>query len=72
MGIFKNNRRHDEPIDSKERIKKNLLDALELYEGRLSFVGPDCGLGGWPSQQIASELLHRTGEVIKEVKLNFN
>lgn len=59
-------------IDSKERIKKNLLDALELYEGRLSFVGPDCGLGGWPSQQIASELLHRTGEVIKEVKLNFN
>ncbi|GAH66462.1 unnamed protein product, partial [marine sediment metagenome] len=59
-------------IDSKKRIKKNLLDALELYKDRLRFVGPDCGLGGWPSQQVASELLHRTSEVIKEVKLNSN
>ncbi|NVM17676.1 MAG: hypothetical protein HWN80_08155 [Candidatus Lokiarchaeota archaeon] len=55
-------------IDSKEFIKKNLIYALEHYEDRLKFVGPDCGLKGWNPPQIAYELLRRTYQVIKEVK----
>lgn len=55
-------------IDSKESIKKNLLDALKMYGDRLRFVGPDCGLGGWRIPEVAFLLLNRTSEVIKEVK----
>ncbi len=57
-------------IDSKERITKNLLDALEHYGDRLKYVGPDCGLSGWYPPQVAHELLHRTYEVIEAVKKN--
>lgn len=53
-------------IDSKERIRKNLKDAMERYGDRLKYIGPDCGLSGWSPPQAASELLHRTYEVIKE------
>ncbi|GAH13860.1 unnamed protein product, partial [marine sediment metagenome] len=55
-------------IDSKEFIKKNLLFALEHYEDRVKFVGPDCGLKGWKPPQVAYELLRRTYEVIKDVR----
>jgi 5-methyltetrahydropteroyltriglutamate--homocysteine methyltransferase len=55
-------------IDPKERIEKNLIDALKRYDDRLSFVGPDCGLSGWYPPQVAYELLHRTYEVIEKVK----
>ena len=55
-------------IDSKEKIRKNLMDAIKMYDNRLKFVGPDCGLSGWEIPQIAFELLNRTSEVIKQVK----
>jgi len=55
-------------IDSKERIRKNLLDALKLYRDRLMFIGPDCGLGGWQHPEVAYNLLYRTSKVIQEVK----
>jgi methionine synthase II (cobalamin-independent) len=55
-------------IDSKEFIKNNLLFALEHYEDRVKFIGPDCGLHGWSPPQVAYELLRRTYEVIKDVK----
>lgn len=57
-------------IDSKEKIKKNLLDALNLYGDRLKFIGPDCSLRGWRIPEIAYKLLLRTHEVIQEVKEN--
>ena len=55
-------------IDPKERIEKNLMDALKRYDDRLQFVGPDCGLAGWDPPQVAYEVLHRTYEVIEKVK----
>ncbi|MHA1724947.1 MAG: hypothetical protein ACTSXH_08925 [Promethearchaeota archaeon] len=55
-------------IDPKDSIRKNLLHALKHYGNRLKYVGPDCGLSGWPYPQVAHELLHRTFEVIQEVK----
>ena len=53
-------------IDSKERIEKNLNDAIKHYDDRLKYIGPDCGLSGWSPPQIAYELLHRTYEVIRK------
>ena len=58
-------------IDSKERIRKNLLEALKIYGDRLMFIGPDCGLGGWQYPKVAYELLYRTYNVIQEVKNQF-
>lgn len=58
-------------IDSKERIKNNLLEAIGHYGERLKFIGPDCGLSGWYIPEVAYELLHRTCEVIEEVKKEF-
>lgn len=55
-------------VDSKERIHKRLLEALKLYGDRLKYVGPDCGFTGWSLPMAAYELLHRTYEVIQEVK----
>ena len=48
------------------------MDALNHYGDRLKFIGPDCGLSGWSPQQIAYELLHRTYEVIEQVKKNYS
>jgi 5-methyltetrahydropteroyltriglutamate--homocysteine methyltransferase len=55
-------------VDSKERIEKRLLEALELYGDRLKYVGPDCGFSGWSLPTAAYELLRRTSEVVQEVK----
>ncbi|MFX1339688.1 MAG: hypothetical protein ACFFDK_13835 [Promethearchaeota archaeon] len=55
-------------IDSKDRIKKNLLEAIKLYDDRLKYVGPDCSLQGWQIPKVVYELLRRTYEVIEEVK----
>ena len=58
-------------IDSKERIKKNLLEALKLYGDRLKYIGPDCSLQGWRIPEVAFTLLERTFEVINEVKKTY-
>jgi methionine synthase II (cobalamin-independent) len=31
----------------------------------MTFTGPDCGLGGWPSQEAAQLLLERTVKAVK-------
>ncbi|MFX1499097.1 MAG: hypothetical protein ACFFBH_16390 [Promethearchaeota archaeon] len=59
-------------IDSEQEIKKNLLDAIDLYKDRLKFIGPDCGLGGWRFPEVAFELLMRTKKVIDNVKRDIN
>ena len=58
-------------IDSEDRIRKNLLKAIEMYGDRLKYIGPDCGLGGWSLPQIAFELLNRTHKVIEQIKKEF-
>ncbi|MHA1148318.1 MAG: hypothetical protein ACTSR8_08735 [Promethearchaeota archaeon] len=55
-------------IDSKETIKKRLLEAIKMYGDRLKYTGPDCGAKGWGPPEVAFELLKRTGDVINEVK----
>lgn len=46
-------------------IQKKFLTVKEKYGERLSFVGPDCGLNGWPTQEAAELLLSRTVKAVK-------
>jgi len=51
--------------EDKENIRKRYLSAKEKYGDRMTFAGPDCGLGGWPSQEAAQLLLKRTVAAVK-------
>jgi 5-methyltetrahydropteroyltriglutamate--homocysteine methyltransferase len=55
-------------VESEETIRKRYLAAERKYGERMSFTGPDCGLGGWPSQDAAQLLLSRTVQAIKTTR----
>ncbi len=52
-------------VESTETIQKRYRYAKEKYGERMTFTGPDCGLGSWPSQDAAALLLKRTVEAVK-------
>jgi 5-methyltetrahydropteroyltriglutamate--homocysteine methyltransferase len=52
-------------VEDKQTIRRRFEKAREKFGERLTFTGPDCGLGGWPSQEIAQLLLRRTVEAVK-------
>jgi 5-methyltetrahydropteroyltriglutamate--homocysteine methyltransferase len=52
-------------VESEETIRKRYLFAKEKYGERMTFTGPDCGLGGWPNQESAALLLERTVKAVK-------
>ncbi len=54
-------------VETVETIKKRYLLAKEKYGERMTFTGPDCGLGSWPSQDAAALVLKRTVEAVKTV-----
>ncbi|MEE9565150.1 MAG: hypothetical protein V3V63_05520, partial [Candidatus Hydrothermarchaeaceae archaeon] len=56
---------YEQLVDSVDTIKKTYKKAKELFGDRMTFTGPDCGLGSWPSQEVAQLLLKRTVEAIK-------
>jgi 5-methyltetrahydropteroyltriglutamate--homocysteine methyltransferase len=53
-------------VDAEEVIKKRYILAKEKYGERMTFTGPDCGLGSWPSQEAAYLLLERTVKAVKK------
>ncbi len=54
-------------VEPEELIKKRFRFAKEKYGELMTFTGPDCGLGGWPSQEAAELLLKRTVKAVKTV-----
>ncbi|MBT0158508.1 hypothetical protein G4O51_00825 [Candidatus Bathyarchaeota archaeon A05DMB-2] len=54
-------------VESEAVIRKRYLTAKEKYGDRMTFTGPDCGLGSWPSQEAAQLLLKRTVDAVKSV-----
>ena len=44
-------------VDSMDAIRKRYSVAKEKYGERMTFTGPDCGLGGWPSQEAAAIII---------------
>ncbi len=54
-------------VEAEQVIKKRYVAAKEKFGERLTFAGPDCGLGSWPSQEAAQLLLKRTVDAVKKV-----
>ena len=52
-------------VESEDSIRKRYKFAKEKYGDRMTFTGPDCGLGGWPSQEAAQLLLEHTVKAVK-------
>ena len=57
----------EQMVESEETIRKRYVVAKEKYGERMTFTGPDCGLGSWPSQEAALLLLERTVRAVKNV-----
>ncbi len=57
-------------METPDTIKKRLEKAYGLFGDRIKYAGPDCGLGSWPSQELAFKLLQNTGLGIKEFLKN--
>jgi len=51
--------------DEEATIQKRLRTAKQKYGEHMSFTGPDCGLGSWPSQEAAELLLKRTVNAVR-------
>ncbi len=56
---------NEQLVETQETITKRYRFAKEKYGERMTFTGPDCGLGSWPSQEAATLLLKRTVESVK-------
>jgi 5-methyltetrahydropteroyltriglutamate--homocysteine methyltransferase len=55
-------------VDGEDAIRERYVTVKEKYGDKLTFTGPDCGLGSWPSQEAALLLLGRTVKAVKTVK----
>lgn len=53
-------------VESEDAIRKRFSVAKEKYGEAMTFAGPDCGLGGWPTQETAQLLLRRTVNAVKQ------
>lgn len=56
-------------IDEMENpriIKKRLQKAYKIFGDRIKYAGSDCGLGAWPNQESAFQLLKNTAEAVEE------
>ncbi|HUV79687.1 MAG TPA: methionine synthase [Candidatus Bathyarchaeia archaeon] len=50
--------------NSPDKITKRLEKAYSIFGERIKYVGPDCGLGPFPSQELAYVVLKNTSEGI--------
>jgi 5-methyltetrahydropteroyltriglutamate--homocysteine methyltransferase len=55
-------------MESPQVMEKRLEKAYSLFGARLKAVGPDCGLGSWPSQRMAHKLLSNCALAIKSFR----
>lgn len=71
--VWKDPSRLEEIVTEMETpgtIAKRLHKAHSIFGNRIKYAGPDCGLGSWPSQELAFKLLKNTGIGIKEFMMN--
>jgi 5-methyltetrahydropteroyltriglutamate--homocysteine methyltransferase len=52
-------------VESVDAMQKRFLFAKEKFGETMTFTGPDCGLGSWPSQESAELVLKRAVEAVK-------
>ena len=65
-GITKPNA--EQIVEDERIIRKRFETARDKYGDRMTFTGPDCGLGGWPTQEAAQLLLTRTVSAVKATR----
>jgi 5-methyltetrahydropteroyltriglutamate--homocysteine methyltransferase len=65
-GITKPNA--EQMVEDERTIGKRFETAWAKYGDRMTFTGPDCGLGGWPTQEAAQLLLIRTVKAVKAAR----
>jgi len=53
-------------VEDEDTISQRFKMLKERFGERLSFTGPDCGLGSWPSQKAASLLLARSVRAVRK------
>jgi 5-methyltetrahydropteroyltriglutamate--homocysteine methyltransferase len=53
-------------VEDEVVMRRRFAVASEKFGDRLMFAGPDCGLGGWPSQESAELLLKRAVNAVKK------
>ena len=73
IDVFQNKDKMSEMIDSTESVrivKKRLENAYKMFRDCISYAGPDCGLGSWPSQEIAKKLLNNVSGAVNEFNKN--
>ncbi len=51
-------------MESQDVIKKRLERAVGKFGDLVRYAGPDCGLGSWPSQRLAMDLLKSCARAI--------
>ena len=51
-------------MESPQVMKGRLDQAYSMFGERLIATGPDCGLGSWPSQELAGDLLRNCSAAI--------
>jgi 5-methyltetrahydropteroyltriglutamate--homocysteine methyltransferase len=56
-------------LETPEVIRKRFEKAYSMFGDRIKYVGPDCGLGSWPSQEIAFQLLQNVTAGVKSVSM---
>ena len=69
--VWKETQHFPEIINEMETpavISKRLANAYSIFDERIKYAGPDCGLGSWPSQEMASQLLSNVAKGIADFK----
>jgi 5-methyltetrahydropteroyltriglutamate--homocysteine methyltransferase len=55
-------------FESPEKILERIERAYNMFGDSLKYIGPDCGLGGFPSQRVAVKLLENISHALKEMR----
>jgi 5-methyltetrahydropteroyltriglutamate--homocysteine methyltransferase len=66
-----NKPRIEQLVEDEDTIRRRFKYAKEKYGEIMTFTGPDCGLGGWPTQDAAQLLLKRTVNAVKSTRITF-
>ena len=66
--VWKTNNFNDmvNKMENSKIIGKRLNKGYKLFGDRISYAGPDCGLGGWKTQGSAFLLLKNTADAVNE------
>ncbi len=55
-------------LENSTNILQRIKKAYDLFGDLIAYIGPDCGLGGFPTQSSAIKLLENTANAIKSFR----